>query len=186
MKGKNAVLACFLLLIVIGSGCLSTTSSESYDFSVESGGGSNVTLIVPVVLDSDTGEPAPVMGEPRVRGNASLSFVDTERGKGIRIVTEGGTYYGYSKMYGGNLSFNRSFSTSEMPRVPIEQSFRDTKVWVYSESDSPFRFSIRLDVRDYKGRKGDTQFVRSYSVRGEADGDGWQRFPVNKSVAVFG
>lgn len=143
---------------------------------------SEITMIIPVVMDNKSGEIDQVMFiNPRYQeGKALLEIIDTSKGPALKIITHDELQIDFSKRYeesGVELLATKTFSMTEITYDEIGEPTR--KCWVYfnSSTNQTQRFWFILSA-------GDRDRSHSYEISGRNFSNGWHQLTFGESIGI--
>jgi len=177
---KNKKIFSMILIILLSFdfiGCVEESSYVGYSIYVTPTQNAETTLIVPLVIDKNSGEIAPVMKvNPKFsKGSADLEIINTDKGPALKIITHEEIVVRFTKDYnknGSELRQNRIFS---MTNITHDENVRS---WVYfnSTKNQTDFFWITL-------RAGDEE-KQLFEISGRNISNGWHQFNIKKGIEI--
>ncbi|MDW7775205.1 MAG: hypothetical protein SCH39_02575 [Methanosarcinales archaeon] len=177
MNNKMLLVILIILLSSNFNGCLNKSSYIGYSIYVTPTQGSETILIVPLVMDKNSGEIASVMNvKPKFsKGNADLEIINTDKGPAMKIITNEEIVVRFTKDYkenGAELRQNRILSMTNTTHDEIATS------WAYfnSTKNQTTFFWITLRAGDDK--------KQLFEISGRNISNGWNQFNVKKGIEI--
>ena len=171
-----------LLIILLSSvfaGCIDEPKSQlGYTIFITPSEESETTLIIPVVMDINTGEIDDVMlaGPRFAEGNGSSEMIETEKGLALKITTYGVAQIKFS-MYcnesGPEVIANKTLSMTNITYDEMGNLVMTTWLFVNSNTNQTPHIWIVMDA-------GGAGKIRELEFGGRNISNGWHQFTVEE------
>lgn len=177
---KIYMVVLLILLSSVFAGCIGESKSYvGYVIYITPSEGSETTLIIPVVMDINSGEIDDVMlVDPIVaEGNASLEIIETENGPALKITTREYVQIYFTRDYdesGPELIANKTLSMTNTTYDEMDNHVMTA--WLYANSTAN---QSRIWIMMHAGAAE----VRDLEFGGRNISNGWHQFNVEEGYS---
>ena len=185
MRNNMVVLTSLIILLIITfSGCIIRSNSYAgYSVWVWPEEDSEISLIIPVVINNNSGEIDQIMFvDPRFpKGRALLEIVETDKGPGLKIETQEELEIDFSKNYKESGTELRVNMTLSMTNISYDEETEQKNMvsWIYlnSTTNQTPHFWISLSA-------GDSDISRTLGIGERNLSNGWHQLIVEEGIAI--